>query len=328
MVPDHGDTRMSEREPESVVWNLVRGAMATRAVAVVSELRVADVLADGPRPVEEVAREVGADPDTLHRLLRALASDGVFAQDERGVFRNTPASELLRGGGGWDDIAHFFGGIWYRTVGELDARTRAAVFPRIFGDDFWGWLAANPSERAAFDRAMGRGEVGGRVEQLAALDWSAAEIVIDVGGGNGTLLRGLLDRVPGLRGVVFDLPEANRDEAVFDERLSFVPGSFFEHVPQGDVYILSAILHDWDDERAAAILGTIRAAAPADARVLVLDSVVPTGDEPHGAKWLDLLMLTLLSGRERDEEQWRALLRSAGFEPTRIEADLIEGRCR
>ena len=327
MVPDHGDTQMSEREPESVLWNLVRGAMATRAVAVVSELRVADALADGPRPVEEVAHEVGADPDTLHRLLRALASDGVFAQEERGVFRNTPASELLRGGG-WDDIAHFFGGIWYGTVGELDARTREAVFPRIFGDDFWGWLAANPSERAAFDRAMGRGEGGARVEQLAALDWRAAKTVVDVGGGNGSLLRGLLDRVPGPRGIVFDLPETNRDEAIFDERLSFVPGSFFEHVPQGDVYVLSAILHDWDDERAAAILRTIRAAAPADARVLVLDAVVPPGDEPHGAKWLDVLMLTLLGGRERDEEQWRALLGGAGFEPTRIEADLIEGRCQ
>jgi hypothetical protein len=318
---------MSEREPESVLWNLMRGAMATRTVAVVSELRVADALADGPRLVEEVARELGADPDTLHRLLRALASDGVFAEEERGVFRNTPASELLRGGG-WDDFAHLFGGIWYRTVAALDPRTRAAVFPRIFGDDFWGWLAVNPSERAAFDRAMMYGEAGARVEQLAALKWRGDETVVDVGGGNGSLLRGLLDRVPGVRGIVFDLPETNRDEAVFDERLSFVAGSFFERVPQGDVYVLSAILHDWDDEPAAAILRRIRAAAPAEARLFVFDSVVPPGNEPHGAKWLDVLMLTLLGGREREEEQWRALLGGAGFEPVRIEADLIEARCR
>lgn len=151
--------------------------------------------------------------------------------------------------------------------------------------------------------------------------------MIDVGGGNGALLRGVLDQVPVLRGIAFDLPETNRDEAIFDERLSFVAGSFFEHVPHGDVYVLSAILHDWDDERAAAILRTIRASAPADARVLVLDSVVPPGNDPHEAKWLDVLMLTLPNGRERDEAQWRALLAAAGFEPVRIEDGLIEARC-
>jgi O-methyltransferase domain/Dimerisation domain len=317
---------MSERVPESVLWNLMRGAMATRAVAVLAELRVADALADGPRPVEEVAREVGADPDTLHRLLRALASDGVFAEEERGVFRNTSASELLRGGG-WDDFAHLFGGIWYRTVAELDAQTREAVFPQIVGDDFWSWLAANPSERAAFDRAMDGGEGGSRVEQLAALDWRGDETVVDVGGGNGSLLRGLLDRVPGLRGIVFDLPETNRDEAIFDERMSFVSGSFFAHVPPGDVYVLSAILHDWDDERAGAILSTIRAAAPAGARVLVAESVIPPGNDPNGAKWLDLLMLVLAGGRERTEPEWRRLLERAGLEPVRIEDGLIEARC-
>lgn len=317
---------MSERAPESVLWDLMRGAMATRAIAVVSELRVADALAAGPRHVEEVAREVGADADTLHRLLRALASDGVFAEEQRGVFRNTPASELLRGLG-WDDFAHLFGGVWYRSLGELGSRAPAAVFPRIYGDDFWGWLALNPSERAAFDRAM---SVGGtrRVEQLAALEWRGDETVVDVGGGNGSLLRGLLDRVPGLRGIVFDLPETNRDEAIFDERLSFVAGSFFDRVPQGDAYVLSGILHNWDDERAAVMLGTIRAAAPTEARVLVLDSVVPDGNEPDGAKWLDVLMLTLLGGRERDEQQWRALFAATGFEPVRIGTDLIEARLR
>ncbi len=318
---------MSEPAPESVLWNLLRGAMATRTVAVVSELRVADALADGPRPVDDVARAVGADSDTLHRLLRALASDGVFAEEERGVYRNTTASELLRGGG-WDDFAHFFGGIWYRTVGELDAHMREAAFPRLFGDDFWSWLGLNPSERAAFDRAMMGGEGSRRVDQLAALDWRGDETVVDVGGGNGSLLRGLLDRVSGLRGIVFDLPETNRDDAIFDERLSFVAGSFFERVPPGDVYVLSAILHDWGNERAAAILKTIRAAAPADARLVAFESVIPPGNDPHGAKWLDVLMLTLLGGRERDEEQWRSLLGGAGFDPVRIEDDLIEARCR
>ena len=316
---------MSERAPESVLWNLMRGALATRALALVAELCVADALAERPRAVEDVARELGADADTLRRILRALASEGVFAEQEQGVFHNTRASELLRGGG-WDDFAHLFGGVWYRTLAELDPHVGEAVFPRVFGSDFWSWLAANPSDRAAFDRAMHGGEGGSRVERVAALEWRGDETVVDVGGGNGALLCGLLDRVPGLRGIVFDLPETNRDEAVFGDRLSFVAGSFFEHVPSGDVYLLSGILHDWDDERATAILRTIRAAASAEARLLVLESVVPAGNEPHGAKWLDLLMLSVLGGRERDEQEWRALLETAEFEPVRIEDDLIEAR--
>lgn len=317
---------MSGRSPEAVLLDLLRGALATRALALVADLGVAGALAAGPRPVEDFAREVGADADTLHRLLRALASDGVFAEEERGVFRNTAASEQL-GRDGWDDFAHLFGGVWYRTVSELDATLSQPAFPRTFGADFWTWLAAHPDERAAFDRAMVQGN-DRRVERLAGVDWRGDETVIDVGGGNGSLLVELLRRHPGLRGIVFDLPETTRDEASLGDRCTFVAGDFFERVPAGDVYVLSTILHDWDDERAAAILRTIHASAPADARLLVIDAVVPPGNEPHGAKWLDLLMLALFAGRERDDAQWRALLASADFEPVRIADGLIEARCR
>jgi hypothetical protein len=318
---------VSEPAPEARVWNLLRGALATRALGLAAELRVAEALAAGPRTVQDVAREVDADPDTLYRLLRALASDGVFAEEQSGVFRNTDASEVLLPGGGWDDFAHLFGGVWYRTVGELDAASREPSFPRLFGTDFWRWLARNPSERASFDRAMAQGGEG-RVERLAAVDWRGDETVVDVGGRNGSLLLGLLDRHPGLRGIVFDLPETSRDEAALGERCTFVAGDFFERVPPGDVYVLSTILHDWDDERAAAILRTIRKAATADARLVVLETIVPPGNDPQGAKWLDLLMLALLGGRERDDAQWRALLVGSGFEPVRMEDGLIEARCR
>lgn len=113
---------------------------------------------------------------------------------------------------------------------------------------------------------------------------------------------------------------------IFDERLEFVEGNFFDQVPRGDVYVLSGIFHDWPDDRATAILRTIRAAAPADACLLVLDSVVPSDNDPHGAKWLDLLMLTILGGRERDETQWRVLLEDTGFEPMSIEDGLVRAR--
>jgi SAM-dependent methyltransferase len=167
-----------------------------------------------------------------------------------------------------------------------------------------------------------------RIERLAALEWRGDETVVDVGGGNGTLLSQLIEVQPGLSGIVFDLSETVRDEAALGERITFVEGSFFERVPEGDVYILSTILHDWDDESAAAILQTIRKAAPPGARLLVIETILPEGNEPNGAKWLDLLMLTLFGGRERNDEQWRALLAAGGFEPVSMEDGLIEARCR
>jgi hypothetical protein len=315
---------MSEPAPESQLWELMRGALGTRAIGVVAELRIADRLAGGPRPAAELAHETGADPDTLYRLLRALASDGVFAEQAPGVFGNTTASELLVGDG-WRDFATLFGGVWYRATAGLDHHGGAA-FPRDFGTDFWSWLAEHPDQRAAFDRAMGQGKRS--FERLASLDWRGDETVIDVGGGNGALLEQLLDAQPGLTGIVFDLPETVRDEAALGERITFAEGSFFERVPEGDVYILSTILHDWDDESATAILRTIRKTAPLDARLLVIESIVPEGNEPNGAKWLDLLMLVLFAGRERNDAQWRALLNAGGFEPVGMEDGLIEARCR
>jgi hypothetical protein len=312
--------------PEAILWNLQRGAFAARTLGIVAELGVADALADGPRAVGDVARETGADADMLQRSLRALASDGVFAEERSGVFRNTEASELLRREGGWNDFAHLFGGVWHRAAGELRA-TGAPTFERLFGTDFWSWLAEHPEERAAFDRAMTQGKER-RIERLAAVEWRGDEIVVDVGGGNGSNLLGLLDRHPGLRGIVFDLPETVRDESSFGERCSFVEGDFFVSVPPGDVYVLAGILHDWNDERARAILDTIRGTAGKDVRLIVIDAVLQPGNDPDGAKWRDLLVLALLGGRERDESQWRALLDRGGFRIEHIGEGIIEASCR
>jgi hypothetical protein len=314
---------MSDVAPAERLWDLLRGALATRALAVAADLGVADALADGPRPVADLAAESGADPDVLRRILRALAADGVFVEAEPGVFANTDASELLRrDGDGWHEFAHMFGGVFLTAAGTLDPRTGEGTFPRDFGTDYWSWLGQHPEERAIFDRAMAGGKAG-TADRLAALDWSPGETVVDVGGGNGALLRELLARRPELRGIVFDLPETVRDEATFGDRLEFVAGSFFEQVPTGDAYVLSGILHDWDDERALSILRTIRAAAPDHARLILNESVIQDGNDPDGAKWLDLLMLVLAGGRERDEAQWRALLADGGFRAEQVESGLI-----
>jgi hypothetical protein len=307
-----------------VVWELLRGGLATRALALAADLCVAEALADGPRPVGELARAAGADPDALQRILRALASEGVFAEIEPGVFANTEASEALTAG--WGEFAHLFGGVWLRAVAELGADGEP-TFPRLFGSGWWEWLAARPAERAAFDRAMAQGWQG-RLERLESLEWRDGETVVDVRGGDGSLLRALLDRRPGLRGIVLDLPETVRDERTSDDRLAFVPGSFFERVPAGETFVLSGILHDWDDESAGAILRTIRAAARADARLVLLEDVIEPGNGPAGGKWLDLLMLTLAAGRERTEGQWRELLAASDWVPVRFDRGTIEARCR
>ena len=163
--------------------------------------------------------------------------------------------------------------------------------------------------------------------RLAAFEWRENEVVVDVGGGNGALLAELLQLLPGLRGIVLDLPETVRDETALGERIQFVEGSFFESVPEGDAYVLSGILHDWPDQDAARILRTIRAAAPDHARLLINESVIQPGNDADGAKWLDLLMLVLAGGRERDETQWRTLLESAGFEVESLESPIV-ARCR
>jgi len=317
---------MSELPPEAQVWNLLRGALGTKALGIVADLGVADALSDGPRPVEDVARQTGADADTLIRLLRALATDGIFAEVDPGVFRNTEASETLRREG-WRDFAHLFGGVWYQAVAALEGTTGEETFARTFGADFWAWLAAHPEERASFDRAMVEGKER-RVERLARLEWRDGETVVDVGGGNGSLLIELFRRRPGLRGIVFDLPETNRDEAALArESIEFAAGSFFEGVPGGDTYILGTVLHDWDDKRAATILRTIGEGAPAGARVLILDAVLQHGDDPHGAKWLDLLMLVIAGGRERTEAEWRALVEGAGLRVDAVEDALVQASC-
>jgi O-methyltransferase len=303
------------------LWDFLRGGLMTKALAAVVDAGVPEALANGPRPVSELE----GDPDTLHRLLRALASDGVFRETEPRVFEHTEQSQLLLGPG-WSEFAHLFGGVFFEATTDLDASTAAPPFPQRFGAGFWEWLATHPAERAAFDAAMA-GERHRPAERLAALDWRDGEVVVDVGGGNGALLVELTQRRPELRGIVLDLPETVRDEAALGDRIQFVAGSFFESVPEGDAYLLSGILHDWPDEYAAHILRTIRAAAPNHARLLINESVIRPGNDPDGAKWLDLLMLTLAGGRERDEEQWRALLEGAGFTVESLENPIV-ATCR
>src|SRR5262249_18358293 len=172
-----------------------------------------------------------------------------------------------------------------------------------------------------------------QIDWLTDREWRDGETVVDVGGGNGATLVALLRRHPRLNGIVFDLPETARDaervvgESDVADRCRVVAGSFFESVPAGDTYALAGIIHDWDDEHASRILETVRKAAPASARVLIRDAVISPGNDAQGNKWLDVLMLVLLQGRERTEDEWRRLLSGVGLEITSISEGLVQARC-
>ena len=312
---------------------LLRGMMTTQALRVAAELRIADTLGDGQLAAEELASGAGVDPDALRRILRALTTVGVFAEELPGCFRNTDASDLLRQPSALHDFSLLFGGPIYDAFGATrDAvRTGAAAFPDVFGMPWWKWLEENPEQGHRFNRAM-EGQAAQRIALLGEQSWRGDEVLVDVGGGNGTLLIEVLRRHERLRGVVFDLPdvagEAERRvvEAGLADRCRVVAGSFFEdQIPEGDVYVLSIVLHDWDDEPAAAILGGIRSAARPGARVLILESVLDPQD-PGADAWRDLLMLVLVGGRERSEAEWRVLLEEASFHPVQIADGLIEAK--
>lgn len=320
-------------DPDERLGGLLSGFVGTQLLYVVAELGVADALAQEALSIDALAKRVDAVPQVLYRFLRALATYGVFEQDTNGTFRNTSASALLRqeDGSGWRDYAIVYGSV-YRAFAEAlpTVRTGENMFSRVNGVDWWTWLERNPEVGATFNRAMQAGAQG-RIDLIAGVAWHDGETVADVGGGNGTLLIELLQRHPRLRGIVFDLPEvaaeaeARVQDAGLSDRCRVVAGSFFDEVPiGGDVYLLAKVVHDWDDDAAIRILGNVRVASPPHGRLLVVDSVVPAGNAPHPAKGIDLVMLSLVDGRERDEGEWRELLEICGYKPVEIADGLIQ----
>jgi hypothetical protein len=304
------------------------GFMVTQSIGTVARAGIADLVADGHDTIPELAAGSGLPVDSLRRILRALAALEIFSVDGDRV-RNTPKSQLLRAevpdSVNW--IAQSFASEHYRVWerAEQAFRTGAAATPAVLGSGYFEWLGEHPAEAAIFNRAMAAGSAY-KLRSLEQLAWSD-ELVVDVGGGTGGLLSGLLANHPALRGIVVDLPHSETvaretfERAGVADRCTFVSGNFFEAVPSGgDVYVLSHILHDWDDEPARRILRAIRTAAGDSARLVILDNVLDAGPGAIVPKLLDLHMLVLVGGRERTEAEWSRLLADVGFSLVRIHA--------
>lgn len=320
---------------------MMTGYWVSKALNVAAELALADLLQEGPRTIDELASACDAHPPTLYRLLRALASVGVFTEIEGYRFALTPLAELLRSDvpDSMRALARMYGSEQYRAWGDLldSVRSGDPAFDRVFGASYFDYLARSPEAGAVFNQAMTGWTTQVADAVVAAYDFARMNTIVDVGGGHGLLLTTILRAHPSMRGVLLDLPHVVAgaqpllEAAGVAERCEAVGQDFFASVSDGgDGYILAQILHDWDDERCQIILRNCRQAMRPDGKLLVVEQVLPPANEPSLGKWLDLHMLVLLTGRERTEAEYRALLEAAGFEltkviPTRSGASIVEG---
>jgi hypothetical protein len=316
--------------PPVQMVQLLAGFQLSQALYAVAKLDVATVLERGPKSVKTLADEVGAAAEPLARLLRTLASVGLFVETQPGTYATTPLGATLAADapGSMRDLALMWMETHYAPFGGLvdTIRTGACAATSYYGQPFFEWLACEPEQVARFTGAMANLTDGIKAAALAGYRLPPGGVVVDVGGADGTLLTTVLaaDPDPTRRGVVFDLPHvcaaaAKRvAERGLADRVEAVGGDFFAAVPTGDVYLVSMILHDWDDASCHRLLRTIARSGRAGARLCAVEFVVPPGDVPHMSKMIDLTMLGMLTGKERTAEEFEALLAGAGFRLDRI----------
>ncbi len=320
-------------DPELVprLQQLVWGKATTQCLFVAAKLGIADLLADGPQTVDELAVETETSAEALYRVLRLLASLDVFVELEPRQFGLTPMAELLQADApcSFRDYAIVHGSEWYnRAWAHLlySVEKNEPAFDLACGLSLFDFMEQNPDAATDFNNSMtalSRFEAAG---VCAAYDFSDCKKVVDVGGGHGRLLTGILAAYPALEGTLYDRPNvvdaarAELESSEFGSRCRVAGGDFFAGVPTGgDVYLLKHIIHDWDDERSAVILRNCRDAMAAGGRVLVIEGVMPPGNEPSNSKLWDVVMLALTSGgRERMEEEYAELFEKAGLTLTRV----------
>ena len=338
--------RPQARDAERVL-QLATGFVFTAALQPIVRLKIADLLADGPLPVAELARRTGSNEDALYRILRLLASVGVFTESPTREFGPTPMSELLRTDvpGSLRDLVQWMGNKFHFKVwAEMgySVQTGKPAVERVYQTPCFDAIFGDPGIADDFNQAMTCFSKMIAPALLEAYDFSGIDTLMDVAGGHGAILCDVLSRYPKMKGILFDIPSVADQgkkhirSVRLDDRCETMSGDFFEKIPAGaDAYYMQHIIHDWADEPALKILENCRCALEGrkDGRLLIVDSVVPENSDFHLSKWLDLEMLLMPGGRERTEGEWHKLFARAGFEITRIlpmkaPESLIEARVR
>jgi len=319
----------NEIPPAVQLFEIATGFMKSQAIYVATKLRIANMLKEGPKNVEELASLTGVHCQSLYRLLRSLASIGIFVQIEEKTFDLTPmASALL------DDnpmslrpfILTLGDESWWKSWGQLDysVETGKPALNHLFNMNYDEYLEKNPEFSRTFQHCLTNMAKVNNPAILASYDFSGFSKIIDIGGGQGSLLFEIIKANPSATGVLFDLPHVfetidNLDESI-QNRFELISGDFFKKIPSGgDVYILKQIIHDWNEKKSINILQNCHKAMSGNGRLLVIDAVIEPGNQPNVSKFFDLHMLvTSDGGKERTESEFRTLFEKAGFELTKI----------
>ena len=316
--------------PHVQVIEMATGSWVSRIVYAAAKLNLADHLASGPLSAEDLAGRLDAHAPSLHRLMRTLASLGILSERAEKRFVLTDLGEALKTGARGCARASVLtaGSSWFQGAFDqivYSVQTGETGFEKTQGMPIFDYLAQHPDEASLFSETM----VGVHGEEPAAVaeayDFSCFDTVVDVGGATGNLLAAILAQDKGLHGVLFDRPHVVADAPALleargvSDRVTIQAGSFFETIPSGaGAYVLSHVIHDWDEDECLAILGQVRKAMKPDGRLLLVEMVLPAGDTPHLGKILDMVMLVVPGGQERTQEEYRALLAKAGFHMARV----------
>src|SRR5215212_9361366 len=325
MSKQKSEPSAQQMPPDAYLLQLAFAPMLTQALYVAAKLGVADLLAEKPLPVSELAARTKTHERSLYRILRSLASVGVFEETDPKVFALTPYAEPLRSDApnSLRNGAIFMGAEWHwRVWGNMlySVQTGKPAWGYTHGAEVFDYFALNPEQAEIFNRAMTEGSVGVAPSIVEAYDFSGFGTITDIAGGHGHLLAQVLKANPNVKGILFDVPSVieGADALLKKEnaavRVEKVAGDFFaSRLPVSDAYMMKHIIHDWDDERSIQILKNIRAAMPDHGKVLIIEAVAPAGNEPHYSKLLDLEMLVSPGGVERTQEEYAELLGAAGL---------------
>lgn len=329
----------NELPPPAQLMKFIVSKWISKPIYVVAELGIADMLKNGPKFIEDLAQESNTHPPSLYRIMRALASVGIFNETKEKYFELTPMAEFLKTGM-LRSAAILFHSVWSDQAWEylLDGiKTGETPFNQAHGISLGAWLKKNPQAAQIFNEANAIKAATSHRVIIDAYDFSGVQKLLDVGGGVGTLMIEILKAYPELQGIIADLPpvaqEANKliHSKGFGDRCQSVECDFFKAIPSGaDALLLSNVLHDWPDDSCEKIMKNCFDALEPHSKILIVEMIIPPGNEPSIAKLLDMEMLVITGGRERTESEFKNLLLKTGFDFSRVihtkeEISIIEG---